>query len=631
MVVCQYYMQGRCKFGNSCRNEHPRDGRGHGAFGNSSWNSGGNQKVPVPFSMETMTKDMTPQVDKPMWPLSSYGPAKHEPLLVAGLDESPEELRVKAMLELKSGTVNEYIKYEAEKIAAADQIYVNARAHVKEAYDQASKISMANSEAAGGSGLGTRSSQSAFGSSTFGNTSSSSVFGANIPSTTTTPAFGKPLLASAFGQSHQQQSSSIFGQPKQSSSVFGQPQPPSTSIFGQPQQSASAFGQPQQSASAFGQPQQSTSAFGQPWQSTSAFGQPQQSPSAFGQPQPSTSAFGQPSTSVFGQSQSSTSAFGQPQQSTTTSVFGQPPQGQTASAFGQPQQSASAFGQPQQQTISGQPQPSMSSFGQPPQQISVFGQSSQPATNSFIRPATGAFGQSAFGGSGTSGGSAFGASIPAANSISAGAFSAFAERRPAGFGAGPTTTEGSVFGQPSLGSAPSAFGNPAPAPNNSNPSAFGSASVFGNQSQTQTNTLSPFGSNIPQSSVFGSGGNSGSAFGGTPGSNSTPSAFGPVQTSSVSASAPQPAPSTSVFGSSTNTPSSTSVFGTAPTQTQKPKQGPPDFANATVTYKPDINQYDAMLPENYLQILPASARNAFESKKFEWGNIPEWIPPKELR
>jgi nucleoporin NUP42 len=46
--------------------------------------------------------------EKPMWPLSSYGPAKYEPTIVKGLDQSPEELRVKAVMAKASGTSNEY-------------------------------------------------------------------------------------------------------------------------------------------------------------------------------------------------------------------------------------------------------------------------------------------------------------------------------------------------------------------------------------------------------------------------------------------------------------------------------------------------------------------------------------------
>lgn len=48
-------------------------------------------------------------VDKPSWPLSSYAPAKYEPMLVAGLDQSFEELRVNAAKALKEGKINEYV------------------------------------------------------------------------------------------------------------------------------------------------------------------------------------------------------------------------------------------------------------------------------------------------------------------------------------------------------------------------------------------------------------------------------------------------------------------------------------------------------------------------------------------
>lgn len=56
-----------------------------------------------------MTKDFTPQADKPLWPLSSYGPAKHETNLISNLDESPEELRVRAVAAIKAGAVSDYV------------------------------------------------------------------------------------------------------------------------------------------------------------------------------------------------------------------------------------------------------------------------------------------------------------------------------------------------------------------------------------------------------------------------------------------------------------------------------------------------------------------------------------------
>lgn len=56
-----------------------------------------------------MKKDLTPNIDRPLWLLSSYGPAKYVPTLLSGLDESQEELRVKAVTALKAGTSQDYV------------------------------------------------------------------------------------------------------------------------------------------------------------------------------------------------------------------------------------------------------------------------------------------------------------------------------------------------------------------------------------------------------------------------------------------------------------------------------------------------------------------------------------------
>jgi len=47
--------------------------------------------------------------EKPLWPLSSYGPFKLEPTLIGGLDVSSEELRFKAFTAQKAGNVQEYV------------------------------------------------------------------------------------------------------------------------------------------------------------------------------------------------------------------------------------------------------------------------------------------------------------------------------------------------------------------------------------------------------------------------------------------------------------------------------------------------------------------------------------------
>ena len=60
-------------------------------------------------SAVNITQDLTLNKEKSLWPLSSYGPLNHEPLLLPGLDESPEELRVKAFTALKAGKSSEYV------------------------------------------------------------------------------------------------------------------------------------------------------------------------------------------------------------------------------------------------------------------------------------------------------------------------------------------------------------------------------------------------------------------------------------------------------------------------------------------------------------------------------------------
>ena len=57
-----------------------------------------------------MTKDFDAKADKPLWPLSSYGPAKNEKNLLPPLDESPEELRFRAVTAIRNGNINEYVR-----------------------------------------------------------------------------------------------------------------------------------------------------------------------------------------------------------------------------------------------------------------------------------------------------------------------------------------------------------------------------------------------------------------------------------------------------------------------------------------------------------------------------------------
>ncbi|KAF8970892.1 hypothetical protein BDZ97DRAFT_1914356 [Flammula alnicola] len=177
-----------------------------------------------------------PNADKPIWPLTSYAPSKHESLLLSGLDESPEELRVKYVSAMKAGSLNEYLQYQASKITAAEQVYANARTNSAQAYEQAVKQSKL--PAAGGATTAATSSAFRQGPSVFPSTSS--VFGST--SKPTTSAFGSTTTFLAFGSSNT--TASAFGKPAFRQPAFGQP------AFGQP-----SFGQTSTlggTASAFG-------------------------------------------------------------------------------------------------------------------------------------------------------------------------------------------------------------------------------------------------------------------------------------------------------------------------------------------------------------------------------------------
>ncbi|KAF9226921.1 hypothetical protein BS17DRAFT_513818 [Gyrodon lividus] len=370
-------------------------------------------RIAVPYTTETISNDVTPFIDKPLWPLSSYGPAKHEPVVIGGLDESPEELHLKAVTALKAGTIDEYIKYELEKNAAADQMYANARTNVPQLYEQAVKLS--GEAQSSGSVLGTSTSTPAFGGSAFGSATMPSAFG-STPSAfggTTTSAFVKPAFGQpAFGQTGfaaAASGTSAFGQAAQGASPFG-----TNSVFGQPSafgataQPTSAFGGSSsggQTTSVFGQPLvQPTSAFEKPSQPTSAFGQPSQPTSVFGQPSQPTSAFGQPSqpAPAFGQSsliKAASGAFGSTIPSTGAvggggfSAFASQPSSFTPTTPA----SGSAFGQ----SGFGAAPPVQSAFGTTAAPQSTFGSTSQSA---FGTSSTSAFGNAS---------SAFGAPSPA--------------------------------------------------------------------------------------------------------------------------------------------------------------------------------------------------------------------------
>jgi nucleoporin NUP42 len=54
-------------------------------------------------------------------------------------------------------------------------------------------------------------------------------------------------------------------------------------------------------------------------------------------------------------------------------------------------------------------------------------------------------------------------------------------------------------------------------------------------------------------------------------------------------------------------------------------------AGAQIALGTARDKSDELIPPNYGDLLPVEMKQAFEAETFEWGKIPDWIPPPSLR
>ncbi|TKA82122.1 hypothetical protein B0A55_01811 [Friedmanniomyces simplex] len=358
MVVCKFFLEGRCKFGSNCKNEHPGDqrqqqnsfaplsnsggGGGRARSGGVGGGGGGdryrpgdrdrNQKLPFHLDRDSVAVDLDggPKGEKPEWLLSSYGPGRDAPrqLLEGPLEQSMQEMRVLYYMAARENKLQDYLQHESVLKAQAQQqaqsilndldsalkYVVDGEHQHPNRWDEIVKSS-GSPPAAGGFGQPSGGGGNAFGSaSTIGGQGS---------------AFGKPSQP-GFGQSG-------FGQaPKP---AFGAPsQPAGASPFGagqqqqtQPNPFAAAASQP----SGFAQAGQNEAPQANPFASagqTNGFGAPSgpvaANPFASKLAAPAFGAPSQPNGSAFVQSASGGGAFGQP--SAPSTGVGQPAATSTA-------------------------------------------------------------------------------------------------------------------------------------------------------------------------------------------------------------------------------------------------------------------------------------------------------------
>lgn len=125
MVLCKYFLEGTCKYGSSCRNEHTRHGTTYKTAFVSSRET--QDRTSQDSSISTIRTDMK---DAPIWPFSCYG--------LPGLDNGVTILPGDISFDEVRWEFKQHIQHAAllQDMQRHSQLMMNRRAFLSEHPDQ---------------------------------------------------------------------------------------------------------------------------------------------------------------------------------------------------------------------------------------------------------------------------------------------------------------------------------------------------------------------------------------------------------------------------------------------------------------------------------------------------------------
>ncbi|KOB71394.1 Nucleoporin-like 2 [Operophtera brumata] len=305
MVVCKFFQQGNCRYGQNCRFDHIY-GSKYSYHANPS--SEPSQPAPAVTDEQLVHQvhtDLQSMIQGGQWLLSGYAPFKEKPTFPGLVDMSPEEARLFIYEAKANNNLDQAVAY-------MNSLFQEAKQKYELLLSKNTSITKVLRSLYNGENVASPFGNLQQSNASFGNNNASSVFRSAVQSTSPVSVFSQSNTSSIFAQ-NADHAKSIFAQASQN--IFQNQAPPTQTTNQQP----SIFSQPDTlPQSIFAQATQYFSENTQP--STNVFNtQNAQNTAA--------SIFANASQSIFAQSQP---PFNQP---SNTNVFHKP-ENQTQSGFG---------------------------------------------------------------------------------------------------------------------------------------------------------------------------------------------------------------------------------------------------------------------------------------------------------